>query len=170
MERKQVRLPLTFIPNAECFERLGFKLDLNYKNHNFCNAYLPKGWNEFKNEKDNHVYIMDEDFCSRAIINTRFGFDGEVGTVRLLCRYQIVTYAMDKEKEEYMVSLVDTKLNEVLYSEYYSTLEADKLYIKVMIEDIHTKKIVRFAQDHYPDYMDPTAYWEDEKRIKKMVK
>ena len=39
-----------------------------------------------------------------------------------------------------------------------------------MIEDINTKNIVRFAQEHYPDYMDPTAYWEDKKIIKKMVK
>ena len=116
------------------------------------------------------MYLMDENFATRAIINTRFGFEGKTGSVRLLCRYQIITYTMDKTREEYMVSLVDTKTSEIIYSEYYSTLEAERLYGKVMIENINTKKIVRFAQEHYPDYMDPTCYWEDEKRSKKLVK
>ena len=170
MEREKIELPLAFIPNAESFKKLGFRLDLNYKNENFCNALLPEGWHEFRNEKDGCMYLMDENFATRAIINTRFGFEGKTGSVRLLCRYQIITYTMDKTREEYMVSLVDTKTSEIIYSEYYSTLEAERLYGKVMIENINTKKIVRFAQEHYPDYMDPTCYWEDEKRSKKLVK
>jgi hypothetical protein len=170
MEREKIELPIAFIPNAESFKKLGFELDLNYKNKNFCNAQLPEGWHEFRNEKDGSKYILDEDFSIRAIINTRFGFDGRKGSVRLLCRYQITTYEIDKDKEEYMVSLVDTKTNEILYSEHYSTLEADKLFGKFIIEDLNTKKIVRFAQEHYPDYMDPTCYWDDKKKNKKLVK
>ena len=170
MEREKIELPLAFIPNAESFEKLGFKLDLNYKNENFCNALLPEGWHEFRNEKDGCVYIMDEDFSTRAIINTRFGFDGKTGSVRLLCRYQIITYKMNEAMEEYMVSLVDTKTSEILYSEHYSTLEADKLFGKIMIEEQNAKKIVKFAQEHYPDYMDPTSYWDDKKKNKKLVK
>ena len=170
MEREKIELPLAFIPNAESFKKLGFRLDLNYKNENFCNALLPEGWHEFRNEKDGCMYLMDENFATSAIINPSFGFEGKTGSVRLLCRYQIITYTMDKTREEYMVSLVDTKTSEIIYSEYYSTLEAERLYGKVMIENINTKKIVRFAQEHYPDYMDPTCYWEDEKRSKKLVK
>lgn len=170
MEREKIELPIAFIPDAKSFEKLGFKLDLNYKNDNFCNAQLPNGWHEFRNEKDGCTYLMDEELSTRAIVNTRFGFDGKTGSVRLLCRYQIIKYMMDKTKEEYMVSLVDTKTSEVLYSEYYSTLETEKLFGKVMIEDINTKKIARFAQEHYPDYMDPTCYWEDKKNSKKLVK
>lgn len=170
MEREMVRLPIAFIPNAESFEKLGFKLDLNYKNENFCSAQLPEGWHEFRNEKDGCMYIMDGDFSTRAIINTRFGFGGETGSVRLLCRYQIIKYLTDEVKEEYFVALVDTKTSEILYSEHYSTLEADKLFGKVMIEDINAKKIVRFAQEYYPDYVDPTSYWDDKKKNKKLVK
>lgn len=170
MEREKMELPIAFIPNAESFERLGFKLDLNYKNKDFCSALLPVGWHGVRNEKDGCMYIIDDIFSARAIINTRFGFDGKKGSIRLLCRYQIITYMMDEVKEEYMVSLVDTKTSEILYSEHYSTLEADKLFGKVMIEDINTKKIVRFAQEHYPNYMDPTCYWDDKKKSKKLVK
>lgn len=170
MEREMMKLPLAFIPNAESFEDLGFKLDLNYKNENFCNAQLPEGWHSFRNEKDGCVYIMDESFSTRAVMNTRFGFDGEKGSVRLLCRYQIITYKLDKTKEEYMASLVDTKTSEILYSEYYSTLEADRLFGKVMIEEQNSKKIARFAQEHYPDYMNPVSYWDDKNKSKKLVK
>lgn len=166
MNREKISMPISLMPDTNSYLELGFMLDLNYKNKEFCGAVLPEKWTSVNSKDSNDIYILDEDKVPRVVIITRFGFNGVTGIARLLCRYQIQNQLLDKEKEDYKMMFKDTKTDEILYEQYYSTHEGDMKYIKLIIEGQARKIVERFAETYYPDYLDPHSYWERKKHIK----
>ena len=154
-KRNRVRtlIPKDLKTEKEYFEKVGFEFK-DSENPNFYEATLPSGWRIKRLAPTGWVWIYDQKGRTRG----NYYFDPNNTTIpgdaRLNTRYHIFShYRIPYEKHPFFVvedglAPIDKPLC-IAGSNTKDTAEASKL------------KAEEYLNTHYPDWKDPSAYWDN---------
>ena len=156
------KLAKKMFPYREEWEQLGFVFADIPGDEMFVNAQLPIGW-KMEGEPDSIVEkIIDENGLDRAAIISNYKDDT---SMQLLSRYGIRTNYIDSkngstheiyfgnEKEKIFIA------GRVFFADEYDDETRKELY---KIEDRLEKVARKYADEHYPNWANVLAYWNDE--------
>lgn len=160
---RDISLPREMTPSKEVWEKMGFVF-YETKDPLFYKAILPAGWKIVPTDNPMWSNIVDARGLIRAQIFYKAAFYSRMAHMSLSVRYGIQTKSFPEEPEKVEIYFGNEK--EVLFvagsvslpanptseqiTEYYAT--QDKLF----------KAARKFAEEHYPGWGDPMAYWDEE--------
>lgn len=155
-ERTTCLVPITMLPNKKTFMDLGFAFQV-IPNSDLCLATLPAGWKSVADE-DFWVNLIDENGCDRgSYIYTSTGNN----FIDLKTRFYLSVEfdPDDSTKALRYVWVKDRGTNgRVVFSS--GTCASEDSY-KINILNLKAKN---FLNEHYPDWENPSAYWDLDKK------
>ncbi len=142
---QEVILPSFMIPNQEAFEKSGFIMEKLKFSHGHANVYkstLPKGWKLRKSKQEHFIYFIDEKGRKRGY------FDSD--HMRLVPKYFLDWY-----NPFYPVTVVVRDMDNHIY---LLAGECEERYTEEFNQII--SKAVDWLNSNYPEWKDPTKYWD----------
>lgn len=143
---------------------LGFTFSEPDKFTGACSAYLPDNWSlEYPSYSPiGRGHVLDEKGRLRVVSD--YNDIVREPTVRLLCRYMYYRKFIDKEYkiEEIYFGNEKEKIfvaGQLVHKSNMSREEAIEYFER---EKALAVAVEKFAQENYPDYLDPAAYWDSE--------
>lgn len=136
-----------FVIKQEVFESLGFKFE-NIKDGSPHKVVLPTGWQFDSMPKNELFYILDEKKRCRAVL-TMYSAAGIA--ISLICRFGLKDKFIDEETGT-GVYVVDSDGTEIYLAGYYSTYGSH-------MQKRCDRKANNYLSEHFPDWKNPTKYW-----------
>lgn len=136
----------------EVFESLGFKFE-DIENESCHQIILPDKW-QFNSEPIGRycLGILDKEKRIRAILDLH---DRDKIILSLLTRYSLMDRYIDDEEKELGIFAIDYDDTELYYAGSY---ENKRRYSHIF--DHLTRKAENYLSEHFPDWEDPTKYWD----------
>lgn len=133
----------------DMFESIGFQFE-NIKNELCHKVILPDGW-QFNSisERDTYFHIIDKKKQNRATLMILPDYIN----LYVLTRYCLLDKYIDNEKTAIGVFAIDSINGTELY--YAGSYKNGGLH---MFERL-TRKAHEYLNNHYPDWQNPTMYW-----------
>lgn len=150
--RSSCQLPRKMYPSKEVFEAFGFTFK-DIDDPILYQASLPEGW-LLKKENGYWTNLIDEKGRKRGNFFYKGAFYDRNGSMKLFQRFSIKEEATIPEKWEgpYIISVKDSDGNTI-----FTAGKCDKLFSDEYNKLIDQAK--EFLHTNYPNWEDPTKYW-----------
>ncbi len=146
-------LPCEMHPNSKSFEAVGFIFEEIPGDSVLCHATLPAGW---RTEFDgvHWTELLDEKGRKRGSSFYKSAFWDRNGHMSLDCRFSI-GYERSDETDITTIFIRDYQGNNIYTIGSTTCRWGDKEYRKLK------KRAEGYMKEHYPDWKNPVAYWDD---------
>lgn len=152
------KLPQDMRPNQQAFEAVGFSFDEFWHNE-LCRATLPEGWKIEHEKQSSGVFsrLFDEKGRIRALSCHCYNLRGDVvsGNMSLIRRFKIGDEEIDENDPEGPLQVLVRDFDgSVIYNagQYFDIHSTES--------DIAFKKATDYLDANYPEWRDPTKYWD----------
>lgn len=133
----------------ELLESWGFKFGQDADDI-FVSVTLPPGWKKQASDHAMWSYLLDEKGRKRASIFYKAAFYDRRAGMHLDTRYHLDPYIDGSDKDHYRIAAFDGKTEIKDFGEYARADYSDTL----------RKEAEAWMAETYPQWMDPTAYWD----------
>ena len=153
MQTGEVWLAINCRPRRYVWEEVGFEFQYNKIDGHFIKAVLPEGWYTRPGENLIYTYFYDADGNQRGRMITVLKPGDTDVRMELYCKYRVVHATEDYKTAEIYFGNSEEKLFVA------GTCKDDLISPDIIrLEDMAT----RWAEENYPDYRHPGAYWSKE--------
>lgn len=165
-------VPKTMSPNKEEFEQLGFTFEDIDDNNNLCKATFPEGWELVITDDSYSAKILDDNDLNRGFVyyNNQYGKNA---SMILESRYDIYSEYINEDctvKEVYFGN-PNEKLFVAGQVDFHEGNYKPEKRIQEHYFEERLKILARqYATTYYPDWHNINAYWDDEKKVRKIEK
>ena len=166
MVTSEIMLSREMKPAKEIWEKLGFVFYEIPGNNVLYKAELPKGWKLEPNEHPMWSDLIDENGNLRGQMFYKSSYSVDISHMVLFKKYGI--YRKNISMDPIIDEIYFGSSEEVLFTAGRITLplnpteEQREEYFKQESET--RKRALEFAEENYPGWEDPTAYWDKPKK------
>ncbi len=151
-------------PSREAWEKLGFVFSDIEGDDVLCNAVLPEGWSIKATDHSMWNNIYDEKGNERGSMFYKAAFYDRDAHMNLERRYHICTVDKDGDSNIVEVYFGNSKeklfvAGELEHNPDAPSAERRKFYDE---EEKLRELAIEYANENYPEWEDPTAYWDIE--------
>jgi len=154
------RVSKKMFPDKSLWESLGFKFKDIPNDDVLYEAELPEGWKVIPTEHQMWNNIVDKNNMVRATMFYKASFYDRDSHMSLECCYSIFTQ-YDKDNNE---KICFGNVNEVLFcaGQVYKPQNSSPEERRKMHDDRERLSMIakKFAEENYPDWENPLAYWD----------
>ena len=133
----------------ELLEKWGFKFGSDADDI-FISATLPPGWKKQATDHSMWSRLIDEKGRKRASIFYKAAFYDRSASMSLDSRYGLNAYLDGSDKDHYRIAAFDGKTEIRDFGEYR----------RQDYSDVLRKEAEAWMLEQFPQWMDPTAYWD----------
>ncbi len=157
-----IKLAKKMYPSREMFEKLGFTFEEIEGDRVLVNATLPEGWSLEPTNSSYWTDILDDKGRRRAYMFYKAAFYDRDAHMDLSRRYSVHEDELEGDIREIYFGAPDEKLF-VAGSVHYSwEMPREERVVAYDEKEALIAAAEAWGKENYPEYYDPTAYWDQE--------